>query len=100
MKKLLTIVLSIAIVLSLFALFPFAEPAEAEIEAVELANGSTVGTRLRGNLTSTGVSFSATSGFTKIEFVQAWGSNPSNKTDTALTAQSASISSPGSRSSG
>ena len=84
MKKLLTIVLSIAIVLSLFVLFPFAEPAEAEIEAVEIANGSTVGTRLRGNLTSTGVSFSATSGFTKIEFVQAWGSNPSNKTEVVM----------------
>jgi hypothetical protein len=79
MKKLLTIVLSIAIAASLFAVFPFAEQAEEEIEAVEIANGSTVGTRLRGSLTSIGVSFSAASGFTKLEFVQAWGSNPSNK---------------------
>ena len=82
MKKLIALVLSIAVMLSICLTGSFISSAEAteEIEAVEIANGSTVGTRLRDNLTTIGVSFSATSGFTKLEFVQAWGSNPANKT--------------------
>ena len=81
MKKMLIILLSIAVFASIFTVFAAAEQAPGEIEGVEIANGSTVGTRLRGgSLTTTGVSFSVTSGFTKIEFVQAWGSNPETGT--------------------
>ena len=55
-----------------------AESGEPELEAVEIATGSTVGTRLRWELVTIGASFNATSGFTKIVFPQAWGSNPAN----------------------
>ena len=80
MKKLIALILSIAVILSMCMIGSFVSAAgEEETEAVEIANGSTVGTRLRGNLTTIGVSFSATSGFTKIEFAQAWGSNPETK---------------------
>lgn len=80
MKKIISVFLSAILVLSLLMTFAPAaadsDSAETETEAVEIASGSTVGTRLRGNLTTTGVSFSAASGFTKIVFPQAWGSNP------------------------
>ena len=86
MKKTVSLMLTVALIfvmavsaiLNVYAPVASAENSEPELEAVEIATGSTVGTRLRWELVTIGASFNVTSGFTKIVFPQAWGSNPAN----------------------
>ncbi len=87
-SKFLTMALTIALIIALTVSLTMTAYAandatesgstETELEAVEIATGSTVGTRLRWELVTIGASFNVTSGFTKIIFPQAWGSNPAN----------------------